>query len=390
MKPVYERQRDSLRRHATELSDHQVQSAFHKKKLAEWERSAQTEEEPPRLPGEPQAERYYIEDTTIEAVLLLLALNPRGLLLARDELSGWFGSFDKYSSNKGGGDAAHWLAMHSASPVTVDRKHGTPKTISVSQAAMSITGGIQPGVLKRTLGQEHRDSGMAARFLLSFPPPRAKRWSDAEIDPQIEAQYREVLIALYRLSLKHDAEGQLDPETVELSPEAKAVFREFYDRHGNEQAELTEELGAAWSKLGETPGRIALIIHCVRRVTNDPLLISQSEIDRETMVEAIRMTEWFKNEASRVYAILSETETERDQRRLVEWIQRKATPVTVREVQIGCRWLKAPGKAEQTLQLLVAAGRGKWQPSPKGQPGQPTRRFILSPVNTTREIPEDE
>ena len=41
----------------------------------------------------------------------LLEKQPRGLLVAHDELSGWFASFDAYRGGRGG-DAGHWLSMH--------------------------------------------------------------------------------------------------------------------------------------------------------------------------------------------------------------------------------------------------------------------------------------
>jgi hypothetical protein len=100
------------------------------------------------------------------------------------------------------------------------------------------------------------------------------------------------------------------------------------------------------------------------------------------MNAGIVLIKWFKHEARRVYAMLDESDTERDQRRLTEWIGRKGGTVTAREVQQGCRWLKEPGMAEAALEELVKAGRGAWEPSPIGQPGQPTRRFRLSTVST--------
>ena len=380
MKPVEERQHAALQRHAEAERKHQIELAWHKKNLGQWEKLKESSEEPPRKPDEPQAKRLYIEDTTIEAVAPLLAGNPRGLLLARDELSGWFGSFDKYAGGKGGADAAHWLSMFGAGSLTVDRKTGTPRTISVANAAMSITGGIQPGILQRALGAEHRESGMAARFLLAFPPRTTQCWTDAEIDPRQVARYAEVWNRLCELPLSSGTDGQPCPRIVSLSPEAKAVFTAFYDSIGREQAELSGDLSAAWSKLREYPGRLALVIHFVRWAADDPTLESQSTVDAASMSAAVQLVEWFKHEARRVYALLSESETERDQRRLVEWIERRGQPVTPRDVQQGCRWLKGSGEAEKALQSLVKAGAGTWLPSPKGQPGQPTWRFQLSAV----------
>jgi len=50
-------------------------------------------------------------------------------------------------------------------------------------AAVSITGGVQPGILNRVLGYEHRESGLLARMLLAMPPRLRKRWTEIEIPP---------------------------------------------------------------------------------------------------------------------------------------------------------------------------------------------------------------
>ena len=59
--------------------------------------------------------RYLVSDCTVEALAVLLEQHPRGLLVARDELSGWVNSFDAYKSCRGA-DVAHWLSMHRAAP----------------------------------------------------------------------------------------------------------------------------------------------------------------------------------------------------------------------------------------------------------------------------------
>jgi hypothetical protein len=109
-------------------------------------------------------------------------------LLSRDELAGWIGSFDRYVGGKSGADAAHWLSMHNGENIVVDRKSGYPPTIFVPQACVSVCGGIQPPILHRALGVEHRESGLAARLLLTCPPRKPKKWSEADIDPEAEAE----------------------------------------------------------------------------------------------------------------------------------------------------------------------------------------------------------
>ena len=96
------------------------------------------------------------------------------------------------------------------------------------------------------------------------------------------------------------------------------------------------------------------------------------------MRSGIQLVEWFKHETRRVYDLLSDTEEERDDRKLVHWISRRGKPVTVRDVQSGCRWLKPSGKAENALNRLVKYGKGFWKDSPRKRPGHPTRYFHLN------------
>ena len=66
-------------------------------------------------------ERLIVSDITIEALAMLLEENPRGLGVARDELSGWLASFNQYKGGKGA-DASQWLELYRAGVLIVDRK----------------------------------------------------------------------------------------------------------------------------------------------------------------------------------------------------------------------------------------------------------------------------
>jgi hypothetical protein len=387
MRPVRERQGEAFKRHAEAEREYAADLARWEKEYTAWKRAKNSDDEPPEKPEAPQAERFVVSDATVEALAPILQANPRGLLLARDELAGWIGSFDRYAGKgKAGTDSANWLSMFSAETITVDRKTGVPRTIHVPQAAVCVTGGIQPGILQRALGDEHRESGLAARLLLACPPRKVKRWTEADIDPDAEAKLRKLFGRLFELQPTVDDGGEPRPALVKLTPEAKSAWVAYYNDHAVEQADLTGDLSAAWSKLEEYAARLALVLHFARWAADDATLPIPDRVDSESMGAAIRLTAWFKREALRVYSLLGETDTERDQRRLVEWIERRGGSATARDVQMGCRWLREPGAAEAELEALVKAGRGAWRLVPTtSRGGQPTRVFELSTLSTSTE-----
>ena len=103
--------------------------------------------DPPVKPEEPLAVRYWCDDLTVEALARLLRDNCCGLLMARDELAGWMGTFDRYCQGKGG-DAPRWLEMFGGRSMVIDRKTGDERVLHVPMAAVSVTGGIQRAVLR--------------------------------------------------------------------------------------------------------------------------------------------------------------------------------------------------------------------------------------------------
>lgn len=124
-----------------------------------------TAEDPKTVPSRI---RFCVGDTTTEALVPILAENERGLLVERDELSGFFASMDRYSgSRKVSADAAAWLSMYNASSLSVDRKMDRQATY-IRSAFINITGGIQPSILHKVLAGEHTENGMASRFLCAY------------------------------------------------------------------------------------------------------------------------------------------------------------------------------------------------------------------------------
>jgi len=381
---IHERQRKYLEQYADEVKQYEADLAIWEKTVTIWKRDKGTLGAPPPKPKLPQVKRIVVSDTTVEALAPILLANPRGVLLARDELAGWFGSFDRYA-NKGkpGTDLANWLEMFNGRSIIVDRKTGEPRTIYVPHAAVCVTGGIQPTILQRALSVENRESGLAARLLLSYPPRKPKRWTETDIDPNTEEDISRLFEFLYKLLPVVTEDGEIRPLVVRLNEEAKAAWTAYYDDHATEQSEMVGDMASAWSKLEEYAARLALVIHYARWAAGEN--VEEFVLDVHSMKAGIALAKWFKHEAKRVYVVLDETDTDRDQRRLIEWIGRRGGKVTARDVLTGCRWLRKSSLAESALDELVKAGYGVWVDVPAGpKGGRPTRIFVLrTHVNET-------
>lgn len=335
---------------------------------------------PPKKPLQPIARRYIVSDTTTEALAPILLGNPRGVLLARDELAGWIGSFDRYAkAGRGGADSAHWLSMHNGEAMTIDRKTGIPPTIHVPSASVGIAGGIQPGILARALGLEHHESGLLARLLFAMPPRKAKRWSEAEVNPATEEAAAAVFDHLFALQADLNDDGEERPYIVKLSDDGKAAWVRFFDEHGDEQVNLSGDEAAAWSKLEGYAARLALVVHLTRWAASDATLRDPARVDEASIAAGVVLARWFGDEARRVYAILGESDEGRESRRLVEWIDRKGGTATVRDLTRGPREYRGdPERAAKALGELVAAGVGRWEVDDHaGGRGRPADRFRL-------------
>src|ERR1019366_1142351 len=94
---------------------------------------------PEGKPEEPKLRRLIVNDATFEALHETMSENPAGILLIRDELTGWLNTLDKPGRE---GERAFALeAWAGDSSFTVDRI--ARGTIHVPHCCMSMLGGIQ-------------------------------------------------------------------------------------------------------------------------------------------------------------------------------------------------------------------------------------------------------
>jgi Protein of unknown function (DUF3987) len=372
---LHRKQVEAIERYQEALQTYERDVALHERDVADWRRDKKSRSEPPPVaPQEPAIHRFIISDATMEAVACLLHQQPNGdsnLLVVRDELAGWVNGIGEYKG-KQNSDCGHWLSTWNAAPLTVDRKTGAIKTVHVSRAAVSIVGGIQPGVLRSAIGREHLQDGLCARLLLAMPEPKPIHWTEAVVSPATEAAFEKIIDRLLSLETAADANGKPEPFAMPLTEQAKTLWVEYYNRHRGELADLDDDLAAAWSKLEAYAARFALLFQLCANAAGEA---NDDAVDEESIKAGIELADWFGNEAKRVYDVMVETDQQREHRELVELVQRKGGTITPRELARCTSRYRAPGDAEAALESLTKAGIGRWQVEPTAS--RPRTVFVL-------------
>jgi replicative DNA helicase len=283
---------EPLRRRDAELAQRtKLEQETYRAALAAW-RAGGGQGDEPAAPPQRQA---LLDDCTVEAAVARLADNPRGLLLAVDELSLFARSFDKYRS--GGGDLSRWLQIHGGSSIRVDRKGAG--SVYVERAVVGVVGGIQPSVAQTLLASpEHALSGFTARFALAMPPTSPARWTDDTVSAHVATAYRRVCDGLLDLEL---LDGQ--PVDLLLSTEGRAVFMAWHDEladeaHGAAHAG-DEALAAAFSKWKGVTARIALVLQLAEDAEQGTASLTRT-VNSTAVERAVQLARYFKNEARRI------------------------------------------------------------------------------------------
>lgn len=334
-------------------------------------------------PDKPVFQRIMCSDVTIERLGQILEENPRGVLLYRDELATWLGSFTRY---KKASDQAEWLPFFNADPISVDRSKDGGVHVAVGHCHVCVAGGIQPGTLRDLATPEAIAAGLFARLLMAQPPKRAKVWTDLFVHPELEQSYCDVIDRLYALEgeLKF---GAREPKRLEFAPRVHEQWKKFFHELSKRQLSAYGEVAAALSKLEAYTARFALIHHIVKHVfegTPDTV-----PIEMESLHAGIQLTEWFEREAFRIYAMLKADPTSTEIRRVHEYIQAQGGRMSMSKMRHHLRFETMAG-LETVVQPLIDMKRAMIVEERPPNGGRLTRYVqLLEPTASPRED-EDE
>jgi hypothetical protein len=257
-------------------------------------------------PEEPGLRRYKTEDATVEKISEILLENPRGILVHRDELSGWLRNLDKQGRE---GDRSFYLeSWNGTGSFDVDRiGRGS---LHVPALCLSILGSIQPGPLSTYVYQatqgEKGDDGLLQRFqLLVWPDPPAD-WRNVDCWPDTEAKNRayEVFRRLDTLDAEDLGASGEDEEgipAVRFTDEAQGVFDvwrgelEVKLRTG----ELPPALESHLAKYRSLMPSLALVFQLIEYVDGTG---EADAVGQRAAVQAAAWCEYLETHARRLYS----------------------------------------------------------------------------------------
>lgn len=290
------------------------------------------------------AKRILISDITIEAMASTLQDNPRGLLLDRDELSGWFKSFNQYK--KSGDDRERWLSIWSSKSLIIDRK-GNKYHSFVKRPFVAITGGTQPDKIKPILTGD--EDGLVDRWLLFWPEaePQYLEYKES-VSTSIRTNYTNVIQRLVTLQESMQFDGEVGPTVLGFSPAAATLFQ-VKSRAVTDYARTLPPgpYRTAHSKAIDHAGRLCLVLHMAQVADGS----NDKEVSVRTVEAAWNILHVAYQQLGKAYTHAEAPAQNREADALLQWmVKRNMRKCTIRELQR----LRAPGctKATEAKVLL--------------------------------------
>ena len=262
-------------------------------------------------PDEPVARTFWTSDATAERLGELLAENPNGLLVERDELSSLLMTLeDERGATARGLYLSGWSGKEGYRFDRIMRG-----TTTLPKFALSVVGGIQPGPLARYVRgafSGERADGLLQRFqLIVWPDSESFEYVDRFPNGEARRSAAELFERANTFSPEaigtRDEFGD-DPPFIRLSEPAQAIFEDWYIRFMRDRRAIEasgEESAPVSAHFGKYPGlvgKLALILH----VADDP---ASNEVSEQTLLKALAWVDYLIPHARRVYHAVEHPET---------------------------------------------------------------------------------
>jgi putative DNA primase/helicase len=397
VKPLLRLEQEARERHAQMLAEFEVEKLVAVNKAAAAEtalknaaKAKKTDDELKDLAAavlaksnlvKPTCRRFIVNDATVEKLGELLAENPFGLLVYRDELMGFLRYLEKEGHEN---DREFYLEGWNGTGVYTYDRIGRG-TIPIDPAVVSVLGGIQPSRLARYIrdtASGDNDDGLLARFqLVTYPdtdqPYRlVDRWPDADAKNRAYAVFQK--LATLDIT-KFEVGGIVEIPYVRFEFDAQEFFNDWLCdlearlRSSQERACIVTHL-AKYRSLLPSLAELFHLINVVDSGKYGPVPLAAARL-------AARFCEYLEPHARRIYQLAFEGDPEPAQRLAEKIKESLPNPFAVRDVvKKGWSDLKTPDEVQRAVDLLEEHGwvtQVEVKPGPEG--GRPSVEIWINP-----------
>jgi hypothetical protein len=302
-------------------------------------------------PEAPVRPRIRVADVTTEKLGALAAALTRGLLLVRDEMSGWLGGFDRYGG--GGADRSFAIEMYGGRPYVIDRmKNAEP--LRIRHLSIGVLGGVQPDKIPGII--DGPDDGLASRLLWTWPEPVQGFTLPRQVVDDRDA--RHAFMRLVDLQAGTDDLGHPTPKRLRLSETAEDQLEAF----ASEMKQRAEEASGMFAgTLGKARGHVLRLSLALEYLwwSGEASRPEPAAITEKAVVAAAGLVDgYFVPMAERVYGDAAIPVSERGAMALARHLRKVGlVEFNARELrrEIGGR-LREAAAMEGACKLLVEAG----------------------------------
>ncbi len=249
----------------------------------------------------PKLKQIIVSDITPESLNEVHDNNKRGLGLYKDELTGWINEFNRYHK---GGDQQFWLSNWSGKTVKVNRKNAKP--IFIPNPFISVCGTIQTSILDELSKNNMTKNGFIDRILFVIPDNLKKEYfTNNEMPENYISKYQNIINKVYSIKNEQSFENENETELINYSDEAKISFEKWFNSNADliNDKNISENIKSIYSKLDIYIYRFALILQIMKWACNEE---DYKIISLDTFEKAIKLTEYFRQTALKVYETLIE------------------------------------------------------------------------------------
>lgn len=311
-------------------------------------------------PEEPKRKRYTVNDATVEALGEILAANPNGVIIERDELIGLLKSLERPGQE---GARAFYLEGWTGDGSCESDRIGRGN-VRIDGFCLSVLGTIQPGPLGTYLGEALRggtgDDGLMQRFQMAVWPDDPGAWQVVDRWPDSDA--KNAAYAVYQrfdelpASTIGELPGTFDSNTtpfLRFDPAAQDRFyawmvdRENHLRSGAEHPAVESHL----TKYRKLVPALALSIHLAES--------DGGPVTLDAVTRAIGWADYLESHARRIYSRGIHPATAHA-RALAQRIEQGdvTSGFTIRDVYHGHHWslLADAGQVQLAVDELIELG----------------------------------